>query len=157
MTLFISLLSLFISFAMMFLTAFNYLRTWERQKFNIYYEFLNIYHVPNSGYYTQIRIINNSSEPIAISGLSINEEYCDNRELFITGGTKMNQPIKTTQLPIYLESYGATEFYLYFLRKNRFTFADGLDIELRTSRAVINEHIEYRDGLLKHLSEILTN
>ncbi|PTK01392.1 hypothetical protein [Mammaliicoccus sciuri] len=155
MTLFISLLSLFISFAMMFLTAFNYLKTWERQKFNIDYEFLNIYYVPNSGYYTHLRVTNNSSEPIAISGFCINGEYCDNRELFITGGSKMNQPIKTTQLPIYLESYGATEFYLYFLRKDRFTFADGLDIELRTSRAVITEHIEYRDGLLKPLQDLI--
>lgn len=142
---------------MMFLTAFNYLRTWERQKFNIDYEFLNIYYVPNAGYYIQILITNNSSEPIAISGFSINGIYCDNKELFITGGTKLNQPIKTTQLPIYIESFGANEFYLYFLRDSPYIFENDLEIEIRTSRAIITNHVNPNNGLLKHISEILPN
>ena len=73
--LFISIGSLFIALLSLFVSAYNVLRTWERQKFSLNYQITNCFFIPGGDFYAHFEIINNSSEPISITGISINKIY----------------------------------------------------------------------------------
>lgn len=97
------------------------MRTWDKQKFNISYRFLNCYFIPNKGFYSHFQIVNNSSEPISITGIFINEVLCDTDEKIII---KINDEptLKTQSIPFLIESYGAKNFYCYFKNMKIFIF-----------------------------------
>ncbi|BFL78693.1 hypothetical protein PXW92_03680 [Staphylococcus hominis] len=152
--LFISIGSLFIALLSLFVSAYNVLRTWERQKFSLNYQITNCFFIPGGDFYAHFEIINNSSEPISITGISINKNICSTDERIILS-TKHGPKLKTHQIPIRIESYGATRFYCYFELENNFYFHQGIDLELRTSRGIISSHIETEDGFLLSIADLI--
>ena len=95
--------------------------------------------MPNAGYYAHFQIINNSSEAISITGIVINEILSITDEQLILSNSK-GLNLTTQSIPLRIESYGAKQFYCYFEKKK--IFAEGLDLEIRTSRGVISSHIK---------------
>ena len=65
------------------------------------------------------------------------------------------QKLKTHQITIRIESYGATRFYCYFELEHNFYFYQGINLELRTSRGIISSHIETEDGFLLSIADLI--
>lgn len=150
---FISICSMFIALFSLFISAFNFIRTWKKQRFNISYQIINCYFVPNAGYYAHFQIINNSSEAISITGIVINEILSITDEQLILSNSK-GLNLTTQSIPLRIESYGAKQFYCYF-EKSKKIFAEGLDLEIRTSRGVISSHIKNSNGFLLPITELI--
>jgi len=150
----ISIGSLFIALLSLFVSAYNVLRTWEKQKFSLNYQITNCYFIPGGDFYAHFEIINNSSEPISITGISINKNICNTDERVILSTTH-GPTLKTHQIPISIESYGATRFYCYFELEHNFYFHQGIDLELRTSRGIISSHIESENDFLLSIAELI--
>lgn len=145
MSIAISIISLFISLFAMLFNGFNTYRNWNRQRFRIRYEMKKVYFVENVGFYVKFLIINDSSEPITITGIKVNDKIADSRNLTITDGTKTKPSLETKAIPFEIGSFGAEEFYTYFYRNNE-NFSKGFVVELRTSRGVTTNHFKKRDN-----------
>ena len=46
-----------------------------KEKFSLNYQITNCFFIPGGDFYAHFEIINNSSEPISITGISINKIY----------------------------------------------------------------------------------
>lgn len=150
----ISVCSMFIALFSLFISAFNFIRTWEKQKFNISYQITNCYFVPNAGYYAHFQIINNSSEPISITGIVINEILSSTDEQLILSNSK-GPKLTTQSIPLRIESYGAKQFYCYFEKNKKVFFSKGLDLEIRTSRGVVSSHIKSSNEFLLPITDLI--
>ncbi|AJP65709.1 TPA: hypothetical protein O7I44_001081 [Staphylococcus aureus] len=151
---FISVFSLLIAMLSLSVTFYNVMRTWDKQKFNISYRFLNCYFIPNKGFYSHFQIVNNSSEPISITGIFINEVLCDTDEKIII---KINDEptLKTQSIPFLIESYGAKNFYCYFKKHENIYFYKNLNLEIRTSRGIVTAKIDTSNQFLLPITDLL--
>ncbi|MDP4460408.1 hypothetical protein ACTFIB_11255 [Staphylococcus chromogenes] len=148
-----SIIAIIISFISLSVTIINVYKNWRKSRFNLSVEVKQCFFIPSNGYYAQFEIINNSSEPISITALKINEIFGNsNAETIIK--TNNETTLKTAQLPIRIESYGAVCFFSHFA-KNPKTFIEGLDIEIRTSRGI--SLIHKKDIPLLSIAELPTN
>ncbi|WP_426462373.1 hypothetical protein [Staphylococcus equorum] len=145
----ISIISLIISFLIMVFTVWNYTKNWLNSRFQIKIKINKIYWDTDGSFVAKYTLVNESSNPISVTGIKLNNEHATNNLISINKTRIINE-----KLPIHIGAYGALENLSYFEDLTETSDLTSFEITIFTSRGESKDSQELSEDLLLPISQI---